>query len=68
MADEYGTLKIEGSHGEKGARLAYRLSCCAIPSASRRRKRDETYVGHPAKRFATEPSQFVEALAKYASD
>jgi nitrate/TMAO reductase-like tetraheme cytochrome c subunit len=71
LSDEFGTRQIASSHGQKGDRLKTCLSCTTVNSATRKRKRMEDSLNRPSKRCATppaiSPSQFVDALATYAT-
>jgi hypothetical protein len=73
MSTEFGTRQKGSVHGEIGDRLKICLSCTALTVASRKRKRVETYplpLSPPklvAISPAISPSQFVDALAEYAS-
>jgi hypothetical protein len=65
LPDEYGTRQSGGSHGQKGSRLSVCLSCGAVNSANRKRRRIES--NRDTTQPLTSPSQFVQALAEHAS-
>jgi len=71
LSSQYGTCPRDGQCGKKGDCLLSCLSCSAANSARRKWKHTENNHGHPAKQLATQhpilPSQFVAALATYAS-
>lgn len=71
LANEYGTRKKGGSHGQKGTRLAICMACSTADPASRKRKRVESNPDDPSNWLATDSpissSQFVETLAKHTS-
>jgi hypothetical protein len=71
MSNEFGTRQIGGVHGKIGDRLKVCLSCTAVIADCRKRKRVESNPLPPLKLVtmppAISPSQFVDALAEYAS-
>jgi len=68
--EAFGTRQRASSHGRKGDRHDKCLSCLAVNTAYKKRRREESHDDRPVKRFATQPAvslvQFEADLAEHA--